>query len=322
MNASPSFHPDTFVARLRLEYLDERIAPSASRIEAYLHRIDHAIAEFRAWVNDHVRWEDSEFAHSGHGRRWTNHDNDNHNSESDANDRDPIVSKPTPPKAPLPAASAVPVKSTGVAAAHVVAAETAKSSAAASDDRDNNGPDAAAGVWLDAADVADHPAVTVPGTAAVQLSDKRLNIVFPDGKPAAPVAAPVIVATELSDELPVAPTPAGDAAPENLTVPPTLLAQVGSVLISPPVVHATEFAARFVPFDPAALDSSVQRFLDSLKAPAAEKSGFSFTRASIFCATFLGVGLIGGEFVRRKKLPLKAASFLTLTRLLTRSKTA
>src|SRR5882672_3592005 len=85
MNGIPSFRPDAHIARLRLEHLDERIAPSASRFEAHLNHIGHEIAELKAWVDDHPHWDADALAHIEHGKRWTNHDDDGNKNIDDAN---------------------------------------------------------------------------------------------------------------------------------------------------------------------------------------------------------------------------------------------
>ena len=83
-----------------------------------------------------------------------------------------------------------------------------------------------------------------------------------------------------------------------------------------PEVQSGDALARFVPFSPAALDGAVRRFLNGLKP---DGDGSLCSKAITWAAVLVG-GVFVGEVARRKRLPQKAAQFLSLSKLLTRTK--
>lgn len=81
--------------------------------------------------------------------------------------------------------------------------------------------------------------------------------------------------------------------------------------MTPAVVQAAGAVSRFVPFDPASLQDSVQAFIESLRTKNLEEgSSFSIRRIALWTMGLLG-GLLTGELARRKKVIKRSREWLS-----------
>jgi len=167
----------------------------------------------------------------------------------------------------------------------------------------------------------DADAVFVPGSAGVQTGGSGIRIVptigtFQMDVPTVIGLEPVSFVSTGGDVI----ARAGDesAGPAESAVTPPELVPEPTVVAAPGVENA-DAVSRFVPYAPGTLDGVVRRFLDGLKSQ--QNDGMSLGLKAAIWTSALCAGVVAVEFARRKKLPQKAARYLSLTRLLSKTKT-
>jgi hypothetical protein len=162
--------------------------------------------------------------------------------------------------------------------------------------------------------------VRVPGSLGIQTRGDRIRFISTDVPHATPSTVVALDVAGVSADSTTAAAPADETEtgqPIEVAVPPSPAANPAAA--PAPQVQAPEAVARFVPVSPAALDGAVRRFLDGLKS--SDREGLSLGGKIAAWATALAGCVVVAEIARRKRLPQKAARYLSLSRLLTRTKT-
>ena len=155
--------------------------------------------------------------------------------------------------------------------------------------------------------------VRVPGPLGVQILGDQIRFISTDAQRA---VHPTIISVDAGGET-ADPATALEAEPVEADAQGNLAVKPDAVT-APPVQTAAA-VARFVPFAPAALDGAVRRFLAGLKSP--DRDGMSLTSKVIAWSAAIAGAIFISEIARRKKLPQKAVEYLSLSKLLTRTKT-
>ena len=165
-------------------------------------------------------------------------------------------------------------------------------------------------------------AVPVNGPVAVQATDSRLRVVATTVEgatvhiPAETTSVrPEMAAAIVLEEL------AADAASNESAEPPPAAPAPAASRWSLPDISAADLVARFTPFDPAALDEQVNRFLDGLCMRQGGLSAWMAEHPWALWTTAALAGVTTVEYARRRRLPKKGTRFLSLSPFLTKTKT-
>jgi hypothetical protein len=163
-------------------------------------------------------------------------------------------------------------------------------------------------------------AVPVNGPVAVQMTDSRTRIVTtPDGAPVAITAEQNNIPTNMAGAIVLEELPAAPPVAETGESPAAAAAPAPSIWALPEI-NASDLMARFTPFDPAALDEQVNRFLDGLCVRQSGLSAWMAANPWALWATAALAGVTTVQVARRKHLPQKGTRFLSLSPFLTRTK--
>jgi len=165
--------------------------------------------------------------------------------------------------------------------------------------------------------IADHSSNRVmsvkPGDTARPRTPPKADADVPPIVAKSIVASTVVVASAASEislpgnELAVEAAPAA-VEPSDVTEPSSVAAVAGAALaFALPGIDAADLISAFSPIDPAALEESVNQFLDRLRD--AKDAGLSASQAGMLSVALV-TGLTAGEFARRKRLPQRFGSYL------------